>query len=266
MGIGNRDASSDSELHANTPQTRNLDSTPRQESQENAPEFEDIPIHDPIEEEFTPSGDEDDVVFVETPAVDAAVALAAASQAAQLNKRSYKKTKAAKDSKTLMFDNDDMIEVSEDRDPEQDYHSQCAKEERPNLSDYDIPIGPFDSEEYEKNLGVESQVSLFHKIPGVQTAQRALSASTQLAQSGISNVTGSAVYTAQRTRQAGQHIADSVLNAGQDVMVRVQESWATWPRGVNGGIQTISQLVMEGVQSLPPSDTIIRPQGRQMHG
>ncbi|KAL6916080.1 hypothetical protein FSST1_007575 [Fusarium sambucinum] len=226
MVIGNHDVSSDSELNANTLRTQSSVLTPRQESQENAPELEDVPIHDHIEEEIVLSGDEDDLVVIDTQTVDAA----------------------------------------EDRDPEEDYFEHRAKQERPNLSGYDVPIGPFNSEEYEKNLGVDNQLSLFHKIPGVQTAQRALSASTHLAQSSVSNVTGSVVYTAQQTRQAGQCFTDSVLNAGQGVMVRVQESWATWPRVVNGGIQTISQFVMEGVQSLPPSDIIIRPQGRQIYG
>ncbi|KAM0498245.1 hypothetical protein ACHAP8_006329 [Fusarium lateritium] len=266
MVIGNHDASSDSELNANTLRTQSSVLTPRQESQENAPELEDVPIHDHIEEEIVLSGDEDDLVVIDTQTVDAAVEVSAVSQTAQLNKRSWRKTKAPKNSQPLTFDNTGMIEVAEDRDPEEDYFEHRAKQERPNLSGYDVPIGPFNSEEYEKNLGVDNQLSLFHKIPGVQTAQRALSASTHLAQSSISNVTGSVVYTAQQTRQAGQCFTDSVLNAGQGVMVRVQESWATWPRVVNGGIQTISQFVMEGVQSLPPSDIIIRPQGRQIYG
>ncbi|CEI62676.1 hypothetical protein FVEN_g5203 [Fusarium venenatum] len=266
MVIGNHDASSDSELNANTLQTRSLVLTPRQESQDDAPELEHVPIHDHIEERIVLSGDEDDLVVIDTQTVDAVVEFAAVSQTAQLNKRSWRKTKAPKDSQPLTFDNTGMVEVAEDHDPEEDYFEHRAKQERPNLLGYDAPIGPFNSEEYEKNPSVDNEVSLFHKIPGVQTAQRALSTSTHLAQSSISNVTESVVYTSQQTRQARQYFADSVLNAGQGVMIRVQESWAIWPRGINGGIQTISQFVMEGVQSLPPLDIIIRPQGRQMHG
>ncbi|RGP61465.1 hypothetical protein FSPOR_9993 [Fusarium sporotrichioides] len=268
MGVGKYDEFSDVELEHTALQTRSLDPTPRQESQEHTSlKLGNISSYTPIEEvDVTSSGDEDDLVFVEPQMVDAAIEFASTSRTARLDKRSHRKTKFSKDSPLLVFDDTDMIEVAEDRDPEQDYLEHFAKLDRPNLSGYDIPIGPFESEEYEQGLRVDSQVSLFHKIPGVHTAQRALSASTRLAQSGIGNVTESFAYTAQRTREARQYFADSVFEAGQGLMFRIQESWATWPRGVNGGIQTLSQLLMEGVQSLPPSDTIIRPQGRQMHG
>jgi hypothetical protein len=275
MGDGKYDESSDSALGVNAPRTQSSTFASQQESQQ--PTFLELknvsnPTTEEEEEDVTSSDEEDELVLVDTQMVDDAAEFAATSQASH-PKRSHGKGKSSKGSQLLMFDDMDMIDVPEGEDPEEESFQQFAKLDRVSLSGYDVPIGPFKTEEYEQDLGVDGQVSLFHHIPGAQTAQQALSASKRLVQSDIGNVTGSVMSTARRTREAavvtgqvGQHLAGEALNAGQGVMIRLQESWPTWPRGFNGGILAFSELLMEGVRSLPPSDAIIRPQGRQMHG
>ncbi|EKJ74456.1 hypothetical protein NXS19_007358 [Fusarium pseudograminearum] len=249
MDISNHAKFSDSELGVSVIQTRNLDIVPQQESQEHTtPELENASSYIPTEgENDIPSEEEDELVIVETQMVEAAVEFAAASQAAQRSQHSHRNTEFSKDSLLLVFDDTEMMDIPEDRDPEQDYLEHNAKLNRPNLSGYDIPIGPFESEEYQQDLRVDKKVSLFSLIPGVQTAEQVFSASKRLAQSGIGNVTESIMSLAPRTRKAavatrqvGQFFADSVLNAGQDFTIRVQESWWTWPRGINGGVRNIS--------------------------
>lgn len=249
MDISNGAELSDSELGVSVFQTQNSGIVPQQESQEHTtPELENTSSYNPVDgENEIPSDEEDELVIVETQMVEAAVEFAAASQAAQQSQHSHRNNKFSKDSQFLVFDDTEMMDIPEDRDPEQAYFEQNAKLDRQNLSGYDIPIGPFESEEYQQNARVDKKVSLLRKIPGVKTAEQVFSASKRLAQSGIGNVTESIMSLAPRTREAavatrqvGQYVAGSVLNARQDVTIRVQESWWAWPRGINGGVQNIS--------------------------
>ncbi|RGP70890.1 hypothetical protein FLONG3_7346 [Fusarium longipes] len=265
MGGGNHDESFDYGMEASAPHAQSQTQAYEQESHEQtSSKWEDIIDHTGKEgEDVTSSDDEDELVLVDAQVVDA-VELSVTSQATYPGESSPSngKRKVLKGQQRLIFDNMEMIDVPDEDGPEEDYLEHSAKLDRQSLSTYDIPIGPFESEGYDQKIVTDKQMSLFY---------RTFMASARLAQSSIGNVTGSVMYTAQCgrdaasiTNQAGKYLANGALNAGQSVMIRVQESWPTWPRGFNGGILALSELLMEGIRSLPPSDAIIRPQGRQM--
>ncbi|KAK2927253.1 hypothetical protein FoTM2_012427 [Fusarium oxysporum f. sp. vasinfectum] len=102
-----------------------------------------------------------------------------------------------------------------------------------------------------------------------------LAATAQIAQNNLArsydNLTGGLTYTAQRahdamatTAQAGGHLAEGAWRAGNGVAIWAQERWPNMPRIINRRVLgSLAELVMEGVQTLPPSDSIICPQGRR---
>ncbi|KAF9767322.1 hypothetical protein IL306_000112 [Fusarium sp. DS 682] len=123
----------------------------------------------------------------------------------------------------------------------------------------------------------ESTSSLVQNVPGTEAQQGTLAVTAQIAQNNLirsySNLSGGLRYTAQLaqnamavTTQAGSHVAEGALRAGNGMAIQVQEWWPNVPRIINRGVLApLTELVLEGVQSLPPSDSIIRPQGRRMH-
>ncbi|KAH7240956.1 uncharacterized protein BKA55DRAFT_693194 [Fusarium redolens] len=121
----------------------------------------------------------------------------------------------------------------------------------------------------------QSTSSLIQNPSGTDIPQGVLAATAQIAQNNLArsydNLTGGLIYTAQRahdamvtTTQAGGHLAEGALRAGNDVAIWAQERWPNMPRIINRGVLgSLTELVLEGVQALPPSDSIIRPQGRR---
>ncbi|KAJ4127133.1 hypothetical protein NW768_008759 [Fusarium equiseti] len=220
-------------LDANTPQSLSLTSS--EEQTLNDPEMEEIPLKD---EEEVPESD-DEAVFVGKQMVDEAADFSAVSQASRTRQRMpLFKTNPSK-SEDFHFDDNDVDDVS-DEDPEHAYYEAIKQYNRRHqiLTDYNIPIGPFESEEYNS----PPRASLLQGIPGVQAAQQALRASTRAVENSVGTVAGGV----------------------EAVMARVQESLAAWPGDLNGGLlDSISEFVAEGMRSLPPSDTIVRQRGRQ---
>lgn len=225
--------SSDLRLDANTPES--LIPISSEEQTLNNSELQDVPLKDGEE---VPDSD-DEAVFVGQQMVDEAADFSAVPQASRTRQRRLLfKTNSSK-SEDFHFDDKDVDDVS-DEDPEQAYYEATKQYHRRHqiLTDYNIPIGPFESEEYES----PPRASLFRMLPSVQTAQKALRASTRAVENGVGTVAGGV----------------------EAAMTRVQESLAAWPGGLNGGLlDSISEFVAEGMRSLPPSDIIVRPQGRQ---
>ncbi|KAI1070865.1 hypothetical protein LB507_006874 [Fusarium sp. FIESC RH6] len=225
--------SSDLVLDVNTPQS-SLPTNSEQQILSN-PDLVDVSLED---EEEAPDSD-DETVFVGQQIVDEAADFSAVSQASRTRQRRPLFQINSSKSEDFHFDDSDVDDVS-DEDPEVAYYEANRQYHRRHqiLTDYDIPIGPFESEEYES----PPRASLFRMLPGVQTAQQALRASTRAVENGVGTV------------------AEGVEAA----MTRVQESLAAWPGGLNGGLlDSISEFVAEGMRSLPPSDAIVRPRGRQ---
>ncbi|EWY85422.1 hypothetical protein FOYG_12599 [Fusarium oxysporum NRRL 32931] len=120
-----------------------------------------------------------------------------------------------------------------------------------------------------------STSSLVQSPSGTDIPQGVLAATAQIAQNNLArsynNLTGGLTYTAQRahdvmatTAQAGGHLAEGAWRAGNGVAIWAQERWPNMPRVINRRVLgSLAELVMEGVQALPPSDSIIRPQGRR---
>ncbi|KAF4960654.1 hypothetical protein FGADI_823 [Fusarium gaditjirri] len=130
----------------------------------------------------------------------------------------------------------------------------------------------FDEAEEEHHL---STSELIQRPSSTDNPRRVLAATAEIAQNNLArtydNLTGGLMYTAQRahdavatTTQVGGHLAEGAWRAGNGVAVWAQERWPNMPRVVNRGmLGSLAELVMEGVRALPPSDSIIRPQGRR---
>jgi len=225
--------SSDLGLDANTPQS--LISTSSEGQTLNNSELKNVPLKD---DEEVPDSDEE-AVFVGQQMVDEAADFSAVPKASRTRQRRLLfKTNSSK-SEDFHFDDKDVDDVS-DEDPEQAYYEATKQYHRRHqiLTDYNIPIGPFESEEYES----PPRASLFRMLPSVQAVQKALRTSTRAVENGVGTVAGGV----------------------EAAMTRVQESLVAWPGGLNGGLlDSISEFVAEGMRSLPPSDIIVRPQGRQ---
>ncbi|RFN44462.1 hypothetical protein FIE12Z_11321 [Fusarium flagelliforme] len=225
--------SSDLVLDANEPQS--LIPTNSEKQASNNHELEDVSLND--EEEVLDSDDE--AVFVGQKMVDEAADFSAVSQTSRTRQRRPLFKINSPKSGDFHFDDNDVDDIS-DEDPEQAYYKATKQYHRRHqiLTDYNIPIGPFESEEYSS----PPRASLFRMLPGVQSAQQVLRASTRVVENSVGTAAGGV----------------------EAAMTRVQESLAVWPGGLNGGLlDSISEFVAEGMRSLPPSDTIVRPQGRQ---
>jgi hypothetical protein len=173
----------------------------------------------------------------------------------------------------LRFDDDGMV----------GYFSAAmlneTEEESGQRYDLVIPFGSYFSEppllKKLQSLLMNSTSSLIQNPSGTDIPQGVLAATAQIAQNNLArsydNLTGGLIYTAQRahdamvtTTQAGGHLAEGALRAGNDVAIWAQERWPNMPRIINRGVLgSLTELVLEGVQALPPSDSIIRPQGRR---
>ncbi|KAF5695507.1 hypothetical protein FDENT_306 [Fusarium denticulatum] len=120
-----------------------------------------------------------------------------------------------------------------------------------------------------------STSQLIQNPSGTDVPQGVLAATAQIAQNNLArsydNLAGGLTYTAQRaqdamatTAQAGGHLAEGAWRLGNGVAIWAQERWPNLPRVINRRVLgSLAEIVMEGVQALPPSDSIIRPQGRR---
>ncbi|KAF5628764.1 uncharacterized protein FTJAE_8714 [Fusarium tjaetaba] len=121
----------------------------------------------------------------------------------------------------------------------------------------------------------QSTSQLIQNPSGTDVPQGVLAATAQIAQDNLArsydNLAGGLTYTAQRaqdamatTAQVGGHLAEGAWRAGNGVAIWAQERWPNMPRVINRRVLgSLVEIVMEGVQALPPSDSIIRPQGRR---
>lgn len=220
------------------------------------------------EEDVTSSEGDDEIVVVDKEMTEAVTDSAAASHATNVTRSGQPDCRTT--SPGFCFDDNDMVDISDD-DPDQEYYT--VESDRKVLSTFDVLIGPYESEDYELHPQDNTHTSFLQSLPGMRTLQHAVSTSASAVTNGISNVTGGLMYTAQVAREAAtvtrrvrESLADGAVGVGQDVVIRVQELWPGWPRGPNGGILgSLTEFFDKGVRSLPPSDTIIRPRGRQMH-
>ncbi|KAH6949943.1 hypothetical protein DER45DRAFT_649604 [Fusarium avenaceum] len=180
------------------------------------------------------------------------------------------------DPRSMVFDDKGMVDVhhpesDEDTDSEDDV--EAVRRDIPNS--WFVPMPPFFRDH--TPTPVHEPAGFVRNLRGVRAVQEAVSATVHIAQNSIarsySSVTGGIRATTQGTYnavatvgQVGGYIAGGAVTAGQNVAVMVQESWPILPRPFNRGIMdTITGYLLEGMQSLPPSDAIIRPQGRRMH-
>ncbi|WZH48199.1 uncharacterized protein QYS62_009367 [Fusarium acuminatum] len=176
----------------------------------------------------------------------------------------------------IVFDDRGMVDVhhpesDEDTDSEDD--AEVVRRDIPDS--WFVPMPPFFRDS--TPTPVHEPAGFVRNLPGVRAVQEAVSATVYIAQNSIyrsySSVVGGVRATTQSTYdavatvgQVGEYIAGGALTAGQNVAVMVQESWPILPRPFNRGIMdTVTGYLLEGMQSLPPSDAIIRPQGRRMH-
>ncbi|KAJ4257373.1 hypothetical protein NW762_008492 [Fusarium torreyae] len=222
-------------------------------------DMEDVPL-----DEDEPSEDEDDWVMPYGAEVAAAEAEASTStQPEHPLDRS--------DSRDFRFDDADMMSIFLLDGPEED--------EPPHiLTGYAIPFGPYHPERphtwKELHPRRAKAIAFADNIPGAQTLRETLSVTTTVAQTNLARsyngIAGQVEATALTTRQAvdiageiGGYLWQGTMNAGRNAAVRVQESWLNWPLPLNRGIlATVGELCVEGAQSLPPTDGIIRPRGR----
>jgi hypothetical protein len=177
---------------------------------------------------------------------------------------------------TLHFDDRGMVDVrhpesEEDTDSEDDVEVV----RRDILYRWFVPMPPFFHEH--TPAPVNEPAGFVRNLPGIRAVQETVSATVHIAQNSIarsySNVAGGVSATTQGTYdavatvgQVGGYIAEGVLTAGQNAAVMVQESWPILPRPFNRGIMdTVTGYLLEGIQSLPPSDAIIRPRGTRAH-
>ncbi|KAF5643314.1 hypothetical protein F25303_6289 [Fusarium sp. NRRL 25303] len=121
----------------------------------------------------------------------------------------------------------------------------------------------------------QSTSQIIQSPSGTDAPQGVLAATAQIAQNNLArsydNLTRGLTYTTQRaqdamatTAQAGGHLAEGAWRAGNGVAIWAQERWPNMPRVINRRVLgSLAEIVMEGVQALPPSDSIIRPQGRR---
>ncbi|KAG4278573.1 hypothetical protein FPRO04_06628 [Fusarium proliferatum] len=138
-------------------------------------------------------------------------------------------------------------------------------------------VGYFGAEMFSETEEVHSQSTsqIIQNPSGTDVPQGVLAATAQIAQNNLArsydNLTGGLTYTAQRaqdamatTAQAGGYLAEGAWRAGNGVVIWAQERWPNMPRVINRRVLgSLAEIVMEGVQALPPSDPIIRPQGRR---
>ncbi|KAF4435744.1 hypothetical protein F53441_13448 [Fusarium austroafricanum] len=175
--------------------------------------------------------------------------------------------------------NDSGMEDIEPEDGEENTEDRSKEEDRAMLSDYAIPMGPHLSDpcigEPQPSL-MGNASGLAQNLPGTQALRRTLSTTANIAQNNLASsyasLTGGLLYAAQRTcdavaatGQVGGNVVEGALDMSRGAVVRVQESWGNLPQTLNRGVNTLTEFVMEGVQSLPPSDSIIRPKGRRLH-
>ncbi|KAF4343888.1 hypothetical protein FBEOM_2123 [Fusarium beomiforme] len=172
----------------------------------------------------------------------------------------------------LKFDDREMVEV---------LHGELyyeGEEEHRLRYNFAILLSPIHRDPFCRTpkLTYESTSNLLQNVPGTQAQQETLAATAQIAKNNLvrsySNLAGGLAYTARLaqdamalTTQAGSHIAEEASLSGNGFAIQVQEWWPNVPPIINRGVLgSLTELVLEGVQSLPPTDSIIRPQGRRM--
>ncbi|KAF4996153.1 hypothetical protein FGRMN_4645 [Fusarium graminum] len=180
--------------------------------------------------------------------------------------------------KDLRFDDKVMANVhSSDFEEDSDYDSEddAGGVKRSILFDYEV-LMPSDFID-QTHVPTKDYENTERSFLGVWVVRETMSAAFKIAQTNIArsynSVTGGIVTSTQRTcgavgatGQVGGYIARGALAAGHNVAVTIQESWPNLLRPFNRGIlDTVTGYFLEGLQSLPPSDAIIRPQGRRMH-
>ncbi|KAF5677009.1 hypothetical protein FHETE_1911 [Fusarium heterosporum] len=180
--------------------------------------------------------------------------------------------------KDLRFDDTGMASVHSsdfEEDSDSDSEDDAGGVKRSILFDYEV-LMPSDLI-YQTHSPTNYWENTERSFPGVWAVRESLSAAFRFAQTNIArsynSVTGGIITTTQRTcdavtatGQVGGYVAEGAFAAGQNVAVMIQESWPNLPRPFNRGIlDTVTGYLLEGIQSLPPSDAIIRPQGRRMH-
>ncbi|KAM0334643.1 hypothetical protein ACHAPQ_005032 [Fusarium lateritium] len=177
---------------------------------------------------------------------------------------------------SLPFDDRGMVDVhhpESDEDTESEDEAEVVGRDDPYK--WFVPMPPFLRDQTPDP--VSQPVGFTRNLPGMRAIRETVSAAAHVAQNSIvrsySSVAGSVGATPQGTYnavatvgQVGGYLAGGAVTAGQNVAIMVQESWPALPRPFNRGIMdTITGYLLEGIQSLPPSDAIIRPQGRRMH-
>ncbi|KAG4254036.1 hypothetical protein FPRO03_06376 [Fusarium proliferatum] len=159
--------------------------------------------------------------------------------------------------------------------PDEDSDEEPSSEEL-QFDDAGV-VGYFGAEMFSETEEVYSQSTsqIIQNPSGTDVPQGVLAATAQIAQNNLArsydNLTGGLTYTAQRaqdamatTAQAGGYLAEGAWRAGNSVVIWAQERWPNMPRVINRRVLgSLAEIVMEGVQALPPSDSIIRPQGRR---
>ncbi|KAF5543030.1 hypothetical protein FPHYL_11379 [Fusarium phyllophilum] len=159
--------------------------------------------------------------------------------------------------------------------PDEDSDDEPSSEEL-QFDDAGV-VGYFSAAMFNEAEEVNSQSTsqIIQNPSGADVPQGVLSATAQIAQNNLArsydNLAGGLTYTAQRaqdamatTAQAGGHLAEGAWRAGNGVAIWAQERWPNVPRVINRRVlDSLAEIVMEGVQALPPSDSIIRPQGRR---
>ncbi|KAF5619999.1 hypothetical protein F52700_11319 [Fusarium sp. NRRL 52700] len=165
-----------------------------------------------------------------------------------------------------------MNELAPDEDSDEESSSEELQFDDAGVVGY---FGATMFSETEEEVHSQSTYRNIQNPSGTDAPQGVLAATAQIAQQNLArsyeNLTGGLTYTARRaqdamatTAQTGGHLAGEAWRAGNGVAVWAQERWPNMPRIVNRRVLgSLAEIVMEGVQALPPGDSIIRPQGRR---
>ncbi|KAF4422184.1 hypothetical protein FACUT_10725 [Fusarium acutatum] len=159
--------------------------------------------------------------------------------------------------------------------PDEDSDEEPSSEEL-QFDDAGV-VGYFSAAMFSDTEEVHSQSTsqIIQNSSGTDVPQGVLAATAQIAQNNLArsydNLADGLTYTAQRaqdamatTAQVGGHLAEGAWRAGNGVAIWAQERWPNMPRVINRRVLgSLAEIVMEGVQALPPSDSIIRPHGRR---
>ncbi|KAF4976955.1 hypothetical protein FZEAL_6448 [Fusarium zealandicum] len=171
---------------------------------------------------------------------------------------------------SCVFDDSSMVVVEEDVD-----------EWNNPPFDFSVPFGPRVQWNYsfeDLHPHASRALNLAHSLPGMQhlaSVRDTLSTRAQYAQTSIVRTYGDVAeqvsHTAARTfevvavsAQVGGYLAGEAWTVGRNAAFNLQESWPEYSRRLNDGyLGRIGAFVREGMQALPPHDSIVRPRGRR---